>query len=72
MKVNVFGKLFEVIRKEGQWELYRLGEGKKSLVNDFVIPDHLNEEEVITYLADIFHEAAKPGASDVFRVDLVD
>jgi hypothetical protein len=41
-------------------------------VNTFVIPAHLKEEEVITYLADIFHEAAKPGASDVFRVDSVD
>jgi hypothetical protein len=69
VKLNVFGKLVEIIRENDQWILYSLGEGKKRRENDFAIPPDLSESEVVTYMADIFHEFATPQNSDVKILD---
>ncbi len=65
MKINVFGRIVEVARDNGEWVLYTLGEGKKRRENDIVIPADLNEKDVVTFIADIFHEFATPGNSEV-------
>ncbi len=69
MKLSVFGRKFEVIRERDQWNLFSLGEGKKHRVDDILIPAHLTETDVITFLADMFHEMATPDNSDVQRLD---
>lgn len=65
MIVSVFGRKVEVIRENNEWILYSLGEGKKRREVDIVIPSDLDENEVLTYLADIFHEVATPENNEV-------
>lgn len=65
MKLNIFGRLFGVARENDQWVLYSLGEGLKRRENDIPIPAELTQAEVVTFLADIFHEIATPDNSDV-------
>ena len=70
MKLNIYGKcLLEVIKENDQWVIYVLGEGKKSRSNDIVIPSYMDENEVVVYLADIFHEAATPENPDIKVLD---
>lgn len=59
MKLSVFGKYIEAIKKNGQWTVFYLGnEGKKRLANDIAIPASIPEDELIKYLADLLHESA--------------
>jgi len=44
MRLNVFGREMEVLRREGQWLAYHLGnEGKKRLAADLTIPAGIDE-----------------------------
>jgi hypothetical protein len=65
MKLDVYGRRIEVVKERGEWAIYTLGEGKKNKITDFVIPADLGEEEILIYVADIFHELATPEKSDV-------
>ncbi|MCL1076655.1 hypothetical protein L2734_00455 [Parashewanella spongiae] len=48
-----------VQRKNNEWLLFvDSGTGLRTRVYDVVIPSNLNESELTTYLADIFHENA--------------
>ena len=60
MKLDIFGKKnLEVIFRGGEWIAYYYGaEGKKRLADDIRIPPNLSEDEVIDYVADVFHEYA--------------
>ncbi len=58
MKLNVYGKIVEVIRTQNEWSLFLVGEGKKRPMRDVVIPPETPKEKVIQYLEDIFHEYA--------------
>jgi hypothetical protein len=60
MKLNAYGKIIEVVRENGGWVIYELGEGKKSRSNDLYIPEEFNEVEVIRFLEDLLHERATP------------
>jgi hypothetical protein len=50
------------------WVVYRLGEGKRRRDPELVIPSHLTADEIGTYLDDLFHEWAFPGA-EIRRLD---
>jgi len=66
MKLNVFGTEMEVVRRDGQWLAFYLGnEGKKRLADDLSIPAELDESELMTYLADVYHEWSTPGRDKV-------
>lgn len=69
MKFRIFArKTVEVIRRDGQWLVYDLGnEGKKRAANDIVIPASINESELSEYLADIFHEWATAEHDEIKR-----
>lgn len=69
MKLNIFGRIAEVIREDGQWVFYSLGEGKKRRENGLVIPAELSAAEVVTFLADIFHEVASPQNPEIKILD---
>lgn len=60
MRLNTYGKLLEIIRENGTWMIYEVGEGKKSRSNDFYIPSEYNEEQVVRFLEDMLHERATP------------
>lgn len=59
IKFNVFGKLMSVQRKEGEWLLFlESATSMRVRVYDVVIPPELEEDELVGYLADIYHENA--------------
>ena len=70
IKFDVFGKRMSVQRKDGEWLLFRNSNtGVRARVYEVVIPDDLEESELGTYLADIYHETASEGHSSVVRLD---
>lgn len=70
IKFNVFGKRMSVQRKDGEWLLFRESNtGVRARVHSVVIPEDLEETELATYLADIFHEGATEKHSSVVRLD---
>lgn len=59
MKLDVFGKLVEVNRRNEQWLVFYVGnEGKKRMATDISVPNSIPESEVINYIADLCHEWA--------------
>ena len=70
IKFDVFGKRLSVQRKDGEWLLFRESNtGVRARVHEVVIPADLDESELATYLADIYHESATEKHSSVIRLD---
>jgi hypothetical protein len=62
MRFNIYGRFqVEVRRENDSWAVYRSEAGKRTLLNDVVVPPNLTSDELATYLDDIFHEFAKVG-----------
>lgn len=67
-RFNVFGrKILEIERRDGRWIAYYPGTGLRRRA-DFVIPEALENSELETYLADLFHELATPEQNQVTRI----
>ena len=60
LKLDAYGKKLELIRENNQWVIFELGEGKKTRSNDIYIPEEYNQEQVLQFLEDMFHERARP------------
>ena len=58
LKFDVFGRKMVVERSETQWSAFYVGEGKRRLAQDVVIPPSVSESELERYLADLCHEWA--------------
>jgi hypothetical protein len=64
MKFNIYNRfVVEIIRKEKRWIAFRIGEGVKMPEWNLIIPQDLEESELITFIEDMFHEFAQPGKS---------
>ena len=62
MKFNIYGHFqVEVLRVNDIWVVYRAEMGKRTRLNDVVIPPDLKANEIAVYLDDIFHELAGIG-----------
>lgn len=62
MKFNIYGRFQVDVRRENDsWVVYRSDLGKRTRLNDVVIPQNLAVQDLATYLDDIFHEFAKLG-----------
>jgi hypothetical protein len=62
MKFDVYGRFrLEVVREGDGWAAYRLDPGKRTKLNDLIIPSSVEASEIAVYLDDIYHEAARPG-----------
>jgi hypothetical protein len=62
MKFDIYGRFqVEVRRENAAWIVYRSELGKRSMLNDVMIPSDLAAEEIATYLDDVFHEYAGIG-----------
>ena len=60
---DIYGRLVLVVERVGdEWVLYRLRDGRRSPFHDVVIPSHLSDDALETFLDDMFHEWARPGA----------
>jgi len=70
IKFDVFGRKMSVQRKAGEWLLFRdSNTGVRARVHEVVIPEELEEDELATYLADIYHESATEKHPSVVRLD---
>jgi len=81
MRFDIYGRYTLIIERSvegsragetgetGEYLVLELGaEGKRRLREDIVIPPHLPEDEIATYLDDLLHEEGRPGAS-IRRLD---
>lgn len=69
MKLNVYGRKFEIIKSEGKWKVFILGdEGKKRIADQITIPSNIIESELINYISDVYHEWASPTNSEVAEI----
>lgn len=70
MRLNVFGRIIEIVRNGAHWQVFYCGnEGKKRLANNITLPGELEEKDLVEYVADLCHEWATPGNSEVKRLD---
>jgi len=70
MKLNVYGRKIEIVKPGENWEIFFLGnEGKKRIAHDIIIPQDLEENEIIIYIEDLLHEWASPSNNKVTRID---
>ena len=70
MKLNVFGKMIEIVRVHAGWKAFYFGnEGKKRPANDIVLPAHLKEADLVEYIADLCHEWASPANGVVRKLE---
>lgn len=68
--VDVLGRMAHLVRMEGGWQLFLLGnEGKKRLVQEFAVAPSMSEAEVLDYLDDLYHEWASESHPRVRPVD---
>jgi len=66
---DVFGRRVWIERQEQGWRAYYPSpDGKRREAFDVRVPAHLNEEDLAGYLADHFHEDARPEQSEVRRI----
>lgn len=65
MKFDVYGRFqIEVCREADRWVAYRIALGKRTRMNDVVIPGEIRtSQEIARYLDDLYHEAARPSQS---------
>ncbi len=64
MKFDIYGRYrLEVIRRHESWVVNRVDNGKRRKEFDIVIPSSMRAEEIPTYLDDLLHELAHPGAT---------
>lgn len=62
MIFSIYGRFeIEILRHGGAWRTYRRGNGMRLPDNEIIIPPDVEEQELETYLDDLFHEYATPG-----------
>ena len=68
IRFDVFGRVLAVRRDVNAWRVYSVGTDGKLGTTGILIPDFVTEDELARYLADLFHENARPGMDDVRRL----
>jgi hypothetical protein len=62
MRFDIYGQqLLDVAREGGNWKVYEVGTGTRVLLSDVVIPSDVDDNDISTFLDDLFHELARPG-----------
>ncbi|MBS0448997.1 MAG: hypothetical protein JSR59_23995 [Proteobacteria bacterium] len=67
-RFSVYGRPVAIAGSPGAWTAFELGADGKRSAAGFVVPDFLEEDELCTYLADLFHESATPSNGDVVQL----
>ena len=62
---DVFGRRIGVVREGGEWVTIELGTEGKHRSAKVSIPKSVPEDGLLRYLADHFHESARPTRPDV-------
>jgi hypothetical protein len=69
-RFDVFGRRVAVRADEaGGWRAFWLGDDGKRRPADFVVPDFIAAADLGQFLADLFHESARPGRDRVEPLD---
>jgi hypothetical protein len=69
MRFSIYGlQQLDVFRERNEWKVYEVGDGKRVPLRDVLIPSDVAENEIATFLDDLFHELARPGKT-VHRID---
>ena len=68
VKLQVFGRIVIVEKNADDWRVYYPGTDGKRRLADFIIPNEVKDSELEQYLADLFHENARPGNDEVVRM----
>ena len=70
IKLDVFGKHILARRTSEGWSLYYVSDdGKRRPAFDIFVPNSVNESEIESFLADIYHEWATDINPDVRRLN---
>ena len=69
MRFCIYTRIVDIERKEDGWQVMAVGSDGKRRPAGFVIPDFVEEHELVQYLEDLFHESASPTNSDLRRID---
>lgn len=68
-RFDVFGRRVGITRQDGRWHAVFLGhEGKHRVAPGIAIPPELPAEELARFLADLFHESARPDQPEVIEL----
>lgn len=67
-RFNVFGTLVALVGTDGRWQAFYPGNDGKRRPADFIVPAGTKEDDLVEYLADLFHEDATPKRNEVIRV----
>ena len=68
LRFNVFGRIVELRRENGEWRTYSVGADGKRGPGGFEVPSFVEEAELEQYLFDLFHESATSRSGDVKRL----
>jgi hypothetical protein len=68
IRFSIFGRLVDIVDGDRRWQAFSANLDGKRVPADFVVPDGLQEDELVQYLEDLFHEHATPTNSDVRRI----
>jgi hypothetical protein len=61
-RFSIYGRFqVEIAREKDAWVFYRLDLGKRLRMDEIAIPSDLGEDDLATYLDDLYHELAQPG-----------
>jgi hypothetical protein len=63
MRFDVYGRMQLIVdRVDDGYRVYEVGaEGKRRLLHDLHVPAEFDEEGILRYLDDVFHELGRPG-----------
>jgi hypothetical protein len=67
-RFDVFGRRVAIRATASGWEAFTLGDDGKRGPGGFAVPDFIGADELAQYLADLFHESAKPWNDRVTRI----
>lgn len=69
MQFDIYGKkILQVLRRDGEWQVFYLGNGVKRRTDDIYIPANVTEQELEEYIGDVFHEWATHDNHSIVRI----
>ena len=71
LHIDVFGRRMIAEQSSGKWQVSLKGtDGKRRSIPDLRVPsDITTEKELLTFLHDVYHEAAGPGHDRVTKIE---
>jgi hypothetical protein len=67
IRIDLYGRSILAERRAGGWQLSCGGEeGKRRPLSEIIVPrDIVSREDLVRFLADLYHESARPGRDKV-------